>query len=241
MVLRGRTWPEGYPGGYKTLEGVYANSPSGDGVARHIDRYFLSRMLAVAVRSRCRLLTKLLDQRACEEAPGAKWLNLACGPCRELLALAAPTDGRTIYCVDSDKNSLDYAKELLADRPLGDRHFVTENAYRFVNAKRTTERYGEFSTIYSAGLFDYIPGDKLSPLLRGLYDSLASGGLFITPFKDINRYETFDYHWFVKWHYFYQRTEADFRAVFADAGIPDSEISAQRDDTGVLLFFSIRE
>jgi hypothetical protein len=45
----------------------------------------------------------------------------------------------------------------------------------------------------------------------------------------------------VKWHYFYQRTEADFRAVFADAGIPDSEISAQRDDTGVLLFFSIRK
>jgi extracellular factor (EF) 3-hydroxypalmitic acid methyl ester biosynthesis protein len=241
MVARARNWPEGYPGDYKTLEAVYANSPSGDGVGRHIDSYVLSRTLAVAVRSRCRMLTKLLDQRAREEAPGARWLNLACGPCRELVALAAPADSRTIYCVDSDENSLNYAKDLLADRLLGDRHFVTENAYRFVNAKRTTEKYGQFTTIYSAGLFDYIPSDKLSPLLRGLYDSLAPGGLFIAPFKDRNRYETFDYHWFLKWHYFYQRTEPDFRAIFADAGVPDREIIVQRDDTGVLLFFTVRK
>jgi len=241
IILRARKWPEGYPGDYRTLEVVYANSASGDGIACDLDRYVLSRTLAVAVRSRCRLLTKLLDERAREEPPGAKWLNLASGPCRELLTLTAPPADRTIYCVDSDKNSLDYAKNLLADRPLGELHFVTENAYRFVNAKRTIELYGQFSTIYSAGLFDYIPSDKLAPLLRGLYESLVPGGLFIAPFKDMNRYETFDYHWVLKWHFFYQRTDADFRAVFGEAGIPADAISLQRDDTGVLIFFIIHK
>lgn len=239
MVHRARKWPEGYPGDYKTLEGVYANSPNGEGVARHIDQYFLSRTLAVAVRSRCRLLTRLLDKRAQEEAPGAKWLNLACGPCRELLSLTSPANHRAIYCVDSDKNSLAYAKKLLANHDLGERHFVTENAYRFVNGKRTIDKYGQFTTIYSAGLFDYVPSEKLVPLLKGLYESLAPGGFFIAPFKDSNRYETFDYHWFVRWHYFHQRTEPDFRTLFAEAGIPASEIRVQRDDSGVLLFFTV--
>lgn len=241
MALRGRTWPEGYPGDYRTIEGVYANSPGGNGVGIHIDRYFLSRTLAVAVRSRCRHLTMLLEQRAAEESIGSKWLNLACGPCRELLPLSSLLNERIIFCVDSDINALKYAENLFALYPLDNFRFITENANRFVNAKRTIKRYGYFSTIYSAGLFDYIPNDKLSILLRGLYDTLLPGGLFIAPFKDMTRYETFDYQWFVKWHFFYQRSETDFRAAFTEAGIPDNLINVQRDDSGVLLFFIIRK
>jgi hypothetical protein len=57
----------------------------------------------------------------------------------------------------------------------------------------------------------------------------------------MNCYEAFDYHWFTKWHFFYQRNEADFRAVFSDAGIPPNAMSVERDETGVLLFFTIRK
>ena len=53
-----------------------------------------------------------------------------------------------------------------------------------MNAGRTVEQYGRPTTVYSAGLFDCIPDDKLAPLLRGLYDAMAPGGLFIAPFKD---------------------------------------------------------
>ena len=241
MAVRARNWPEGYPGDYRTLEGVYRNTPSGKGVGIHIDRYFLSRTLAVAVRSRCRHLSELLTIRSAEEPPGAKWLNLACGPCRELLSISSSANGRCIYCVDSDTNALDYAKDLLADASLGKFHFLEGNAYRFANAKRNIDRFGLFSTIYSAGLFDYIPSKQLSTLLSGLYESLAPGGIFIAPFKDKTRYETFDYHWFVKWHYFFQRDESEFRAVFAKAGISYDAIRVERDDSGVLLFFIIRK
>jgi hypothetical protein len=87
-----------------------------------------------------------------------------------------------------------------------------------------------------------MPADEIQQaLVRGLYDSLAPNGLIIAPFKDMNCYETFDHHWFTKWHFFYQRTEADFRAVFSDAGIPSNAMSIERDDSGVLLFFAIRK
>lgn len=91
MMNRARTWPEGYPGDYRTLEAVYGNHSSGDGVGLHLDRYFLSRTLAVAVRSRCGRLSELLKARVACEPQGALWLNLACGSCRELLALPPPT------------------------------------------------------------------------------------------------------------------------------------------------------
>ena len=64
MMSRARSWPEGYPGDYRTLEAVYANEPSGGGIGLQLDRYFLSRTLAVAVRSRCRHLSRLLIDRA---------------------------------------------------------------------------------------------------------------------------------------------------------------------------------
>lgn len=51
---------------------------------------------------------------------------------------------------------------------------------------------------------------------------------------------TFDYHWLCRWHFFLQRPESEFRAAFAAAGIPSEAISAERDETGVLLFFTVR-
>jgi extracellular factor (EF) 3-hydroxypalmitic acid methyl ester biosynthesis protein len=240
MMRRARSWPEGYPGDYLTLERVYANAPAGDELGQILDRFFLTRTLAVAVRSRCRHLSELLRARAEEEGGEGNWLNLACGSCRELLAVQGARGNRRVVCVDMDKNALQYAERQLANRPPGEVRCLAENAYRFMNARRNIERFGSFTTVYSAGLFDYLPDDRLAPLLRGLYDSLAPGGLFIAPFKDMHRYETFDYHWVVAWHQFYQRNEAGLRAVFRVAGIPTEEITVSRDPSGVLLFFTIR-
>lgn len=241
MITRARNWPEGYPGDYKTLEAVYANQPTGNGVGLHLDRYFLSRTLAVAIRSRRRHLSSLLTARSAAEQTDAKWLNLACGPCRELLNVPPPIQRRTVICVDSDTNALSYAANLLAARPLGEVQFLAENAYRFANAQRNVKRFGYFSTIYSAGLFDYIPSERLSTIVGALYQSLSIDGMLIAPLKDCRRYETFDYHWGVRWHFFFQRDETEFRAIFAAAGIPVDAISVERDNSGVLLFFTIRK
>lgn len=238
LMHRARAWPEGYPGDYLTLEAIYANQPQGEGVSGLLDRYFLSRTLAVAVRSRLRTLCRLLSERSTAEPAGARWLNLAAGSCRELLytppALIAQ---RQILCIDYDTKALDYAKRLLAERTGDAITFRTDNAFRMANAKRNVERHGKFTTIYSAGLFDYVKSEPLTRLVAGLYGSLAEDGVLIAPFKDATRYETFDYHWLVNWHFFLQRSEDDIHRVFSEAGVPRERIAVTRDPSGVILFF----
>lgn len=237
---RARVWPEGYPGDFRTLEGIYANTPVGDGLAQHLDRYSLSSTLAVAIRSRLRRMTELLTSRQQEEGGSCHWLNLACGPCRELLSLAAPDAGQTIvHCVDTDPNALHYARILLAQSPVAT-DFIPDNALEFDDAHRNIDRFGPLSTIYSAGLFDYIKSERLVSLLGGLYDSLQPDGVLIAPFKEQRYYDTFDYHWYSKWHYFKQRSEDEYRSILAKAGVPDDAISLERDESGVILFFVVR-
>jgi len=234
-----RTWPEGHPGDCMTLEQIYRNEPSSEGIGGHLDRYLLSRTLAVAVRSRMRMLSRLLRDRARVETGRGNWLNLGCGSCRELLALDDDSPNRTIYLVDTDRNALEFSRNLLAGKKTGAIKFLAENPLRFLRAERNLERFGPFSTIYSAGLFDYLDDSPLARLLGGLYRSLADGGLLIASFNDKTRYDTFDYHWLSQWHFFLQRAEPDYRALLAEAGIPDQAVRMERDDTGVILFFLI--
>ena len=148
---------------------------------------------------------------------------------------------RVIYCVDTDTNALEYATNLISGKNIGRVEFLRENAFRFINAKRVIENYGQFTTIYSAGLFDYIKSDHLTRLIAALFGCLKEAGVFIVPFKDCRRYTTFDYHWFVKWHFFFQRTHEHFMQIFADAGVPHNAITVERDDSGVILFFILHK
>jgi hypothetical protein len=239
MLNRVRRWPEGYPGDYKTLESFYANEPAGDGLPRHLDTYTLGRTLAVAVRSRIRKLGQYVHEQAERETTAGNWLNLACGSSRELLTVRTGCPDTVVHLLDTDANALSFSEQMLANKLPFKLQLHHENALRFVEADRNIRRFGRFTMIYSAGLFDYIPTDKLVRLLAGLYGSLADGGLFVTPFKDRRRYETFDYHWVAKWNYFFQREEAEFRSILADAGIPDDAIRAERDESGVIIFYSI--
>ncbi len=235
LITRARSWPEGYPGDFLTLEALYNNAPWADrGLGNFLDRYFLCRTLAIAVRSRLRKLTDLLNYRASDEQGASNWLNVACGPCRELLSVPR-ADNRKIWCIDQDEQSLAYAEDLLQRKHNAE--FRKLNAFRLVNAEKTVQQFGELTTIYSAGLFDYIETERLTRLLAGLYQSLAKDGVLIASFKDQIRYDTFDYHWFMKWHYFLQRSQSECYALLEGAGVPHDKMTVVRDDSGVILFF----
>jgi hypothetical protein len=239
LMRRIRTWPEGYPGDYLTLEAMYGGPrPASEGVGAHLDRYAASRTLAVAVRSRLRKLAALLRERAEGERLPSRWLNLACGSCRELLSVPAAA-GRTVLGVDQDPRALAYARDLVA--PTGHALETRDmNALRFARAEQTLRRFGPQDVIYSAGLFDYIETETLVRLLAGLHGALAPEGLLLASFKDRRRYDTQDYHWISRWHFFLQRTEEEFRAIVERAGVPPHRYTVERDESGVILFFLIR-
>ena len=253
IVTHARKWPQGYAGDYRILEDIYTywqrkdmdpdNTPT-DFWTDHVQ----SSTLARAVRCRMRRLRELLTNRVESEAGlEGNWLNVACGPCRELLDVPARKKTTAkIYCLDQDHESLTYAEHLLLGRSsdggaecpnVGTIDFVQGNALRLVDPKITNDLYGPLTTIYSAGLFDYLATTSVTKLIHGLYDALAPGGLLIMPFKDKDRYDTFDYHWLMEWHFFLQRSQADVAQIIRNAGIPDDMWTVERDESGVILFF----
>ena len=246
FITHARTWPAGYAGDYRILDDMYTylhrkeidpeNTPMDFWTS-----YIQSCTLVRAVRCRMRRLRELLTARVETEPTEGNWLNVACGPCRELLDVPARKNTTAkIYCLDQDPASLTYAMELLGrgDCPnAASVEFVEGNALRLVDPKKTHTTYGPLTTIYSAGLFDYLSTSSVTKLIHGLYDALAPGGLLIMPFKDKDRYDTFDYHWLMEWHFFLQRSQAEFAQIIQNAGIPDDKWTVERDESGVILFF----
>jgi len=235
-----RTWPRGYQGDYLLLEGVYRNIPLSQGLGYYLDRHSLSTTLSVAVRERLAVLRDLLaiQLRSREEL---RILNIACGSCREVLDLAqeVKTSRAKITCVDFDVEALRFSSTRLshAGIPSDQLEFRRYNAMKMINRDRNMREFGMQDVIYSAGFFDYLQDHVLVPLLQALYELLNTGGKLIAPFKDSRRYKTQEYHWFIKWDGFYQRTEQDMWMLFEKAGIPFSAIKTKRDRSEVILFF----
>ena len=239
FMLRSRTWPMGYPGDYETLEGIYRNGPMSTGIGYYLDLHFLKTTLATAVRERKDLMREILKEEIqLRKAPAI--LNLACGSCREIVEIASLIQhaDATLMCVDIDPNALDFAANRFAHAKLPSSmvQFRKYNAIKMINAERNQKEFGLQDIIYSIGLFDYLDDNVLIRLLGALYESLRPGGVLITSFKDRTRYETYEYHWFVDWSSFLQRTEADVRALFDAARIPSSPLSMSRIPNGAVYF-----
>ncbi len=235
-----RTWPRGYQGDYLLLEGVYRNIPLSQGIGYYLDRHALSTTLSTAARERLATLQGLLADQLLRRDE-LRFLNIACGPCRELFELVQEikTSRAKIMCIDFDVEALSFASNRLAhaDIPSEQITFLKYNAVRMINHERNLKEFGMQDVIYSAGFFDYLADHVLIALLRAYYMLLNPGGTLIAPFKDGRRYRTPEYHWFIKWDGFLQRTEEDMWTLFAKAGIPFSAIKTKRDKSEVILFF----
>jgi SAM-dependent methyltransferase len=242
FMNRARTWPQGYPGDYKTLEGVYRNIPMSTGIGFYLDRYFHSTTLAMAVRERRTTLSELLKGELTNRQ-NPKILDIACGSCREILELASDIrkSGARITCIDFDSDALDFSVKRLSyqDSPSEQIEFRKYNAMRMISHERNLKEFGMQDVIYSTGLFDYLEDNVLIRLIKSIYELLNYNGKLIISFKDCRQYKTFDYHWLVDWNAFYQRTEEDIWALFEKVEIPYGNIKIQREKSGVIIFFVI--
>lgn len=240
-INRTRTWPQGYQGDYKTLEGVYRNTPLSDGIGYYLDRYMLSSTLAEGVRQRLIKLGELLrDELITRQNP--KVLDIACGSCREILDLIPEIQKSEakFTCVDLDSDALNFSMNRLsyANLPQDQIELFRYNALRMFDHELNMMEFGMQDIIYSVGYFDYLPDDFLIKMLNALYMLLNPGGKLIASFKDADRYRAQGYHWFADWDGFLQRNKEDFDRLFAQAGIPANALSVAREKSGVIIFYT---
>jgi extracellular factor (EF) 3-hydroxypalmitic acid methyl ester biosynthesis protein len=143
-----------------------------------------------------------------------------------------------LTCVDNDVEALQFVQRNVM--PAMPHHmqvnFVRYNALRMTSAKANVERFGKNDIIYSVGLCDYIPDDYLIPMLRGWRESLAEGGVVYVAFKDCELYDKTEYQWLTDW-YFYQRTTADCRRLFQQAGYDMEQLVESRTEMDVIINF----
>jgi len=241
LVRHARTWPQGYQGDFKILETLYKNIPVSEGIGYYFDKYGLSLPLAAAVRNRIMKLEELVRQEIAVRN-AASVLNIACGSCRELMGLA-PVIVRTkaqITCVDMDADALAFAMERLSHTEAAENiTFRKYNAARMFDDELNMAAFGKTDIIYSVGLFDYLPSEFLAKMLGALYRLLYTDGTLIAAFKDAEKYRHQDFHWLIDWTGFLQRTEKEFLSILDAAGIPQSSIIEERDETGIIIFYLI--
>jgi extracellular factor (EF) 3-hydroxypalmitic acid methyl ester biosynthesis protein len=238
---RARTWPQGYQGDYKTLETLYRSVPQSDGLGYFLDNFSLNTTLAVAVRNRIRMLQDILKAELSKRLK-PNILNIACGSCRELFEITPEIiDSKAHFtCIDHDNDALSFSQNrLYYTDALRHIDFRKYNALRLFDYEVAVQDFGPQDVIYSAGLFDYLDSDFLVKVLDSMYKLLNNDGKLIAAFKDARNYRSQKYHWFFDWDGFLQRSEEDFRDILADAQIPASKISEQRDETGAIIFYTI--
>ena len=246
-IHRVRTWPQGYQGDYKTLESIYRNTPLSEGIGYYLDLCCLDFPLGVAVRNRIEKLEGMLREEL-QKRTSPSVLNIACGSCREVFELATEIEqsGARFTCIDLDNDALAFAANRLSYTNISpvtsDQVILRKyNAVRMFDHEMNMNEFGMQDIIYSVGLFDYLPTDFLTNLLRALYKMIKPGGKLIASFKDTERYRSQEYHWIFDWDGFLQRNEEDFRNILFDAGIPVSAITETREDSGVIIFYLIEK
>lgn len=236
------TKPRGYAGDYEILTRLYDGKPVTLGLGGYLDCHFLQSELGTSVPLRLQMVREFLIDEA-RQRREMSVLNIACGPCREYAAdWELPADCHVdVVCADADEVALDYVRTHVMPHlpPTIEMTLMQHNALKVGNTALNLKLFGRRDVIYSVGLFDYIPDRLLVRMLAGLRESLAPNGVIYLAFKDSDYYDAMPYQWFVDW-YFYQRTEAECRALLQAAGYDVQSLCLTRDATGSIINYVSR-
>ncbi|MFK7771894.1 MAG: class I SAM-dependent methyltransferase [Saprospiraceae bacterium] len=225
--------PHGYAGDFEIIEMVYVNQISPNFLFQKWDSFYQGFAACHAVRNRKTYFKNLLKEKVKSGKP-LQILNLASGPCRDLLEFFEenPSTFLQIDCIELDRNAIDYATQLLGESK--DKvHFIEQNIFKFQTDKK-------YDLVWSAGLFDYFDHKVFTRLLTRFLSNVKKGGeLVIGNFHPRN--PTFEIMEFTNWH-LHHRTETNLVNLANQAGITDySKISIEMEPEGVNLFLRIRK
>ncbi|MDP3921095.1 MAG: class I SAM-dependent methyltransferase [Candidatus Omnitrophota bacterium] len=233
--------PYGYAGDYKIIDDIYRNSPTTQGVERLFDNYFMMSTISNAVRNRksdCkRIMTDLISRHTGELI---KLMNLASGPCRDVLEILSDPAVRNknvaFQCADQDLHAIDYASKLLNHDPRV--KFVRQNAVRIALKKDIESAMeGGYDAIYTMGLFDYLDSRVSVKLIQNLRKLLKPGGILVI--WDVrDKFSNPSVHfmeWVGDWNLTY-RDDDEFRSFFVQSGFRPEDLEVGFEQQGIIQY-----
>jgi extracellular factor (EF) 3-hydroxypalmitic acid methyl ester biosynthesis protein len=235
-------WPRGYAGDFETVE--YLCYPqrfctSRPSFADIVHDYVLTSQATQQHRNKIVRQAMMVLETAVDADAGTRILSAACGGCADLrmvLPMLRHYPG-TFVLLDTDADALEYARGKLG--ALAEKcEFVHQNAMRYV--RHAAQRGEKFDLVYAGGLFDYLADDKVSFIVRTVWENLLKPGgrLLFTNLADehLHRY-TIQYG--TQWQLIL-RSEQSVRELCTRLGIDPSLVTMERDSTGITLLVEIR-
>ena len=239
FVRRLQEWPRGYPGDFETVEYLCDGcSRAEQGTIEDIcERYSLTRAIAQQHRNKvahqaAHVMRTLLDK------PGtARVFSIACGSCPDFRRIAAHLSllGE-LWLNDSDSDALTFSARAL-QQIHGRIHLRPGNAIKVV---RKTAQHGlKFDLVLAGGLFDYLPDEHATYLIKHAWSLLDAGGVFF--FTNIARGNPYRplIEYFGDW-FLIERTAEEVMRLCGEAGIPREAVSITREETGLTLLIELR-
>lgn len=180
IVERIYSKPRGYAGDFLTIEWMYANEPGGAGrIGPLIDRLFLERPAAKAVRNRRGLLAEEIRAAVARSGGAGKVTSLACGPARELFDVFGELDDPqhlAATLIDIDLQALALVSDRRDKLGLAKRMKLHQgNLVYLATGREQLELEGQ-DLVYSIGLIDYFSDRFVVALLDWIHARLKPGG-----------------------------------------------------------------
>ncbi|HKP56645.1 MAG TPA: hypothetical protein VJV78_07995 [Polyangiales bacterium] len=254
-LRRAKEKPLGYAGDYELMNGIYgygdyASFSGSTLLAKAINMLATAAPSSVAVVERKNLikrrLSALLDTCKPSGRP-IRILSLAAGPAQEIFELLETRTSMPhpveIVLFDQDKRALAYAygrlERLISERWAEQVRLIYrhDTIKRLLRDPHLFDSVGEFDTIFSCGLFDYLPEQTAVTLTSSLFANLApEGRLHIG-----NQTSLSSSRWAIEFHcdwYLIYRQHADMLA-FARAGAPSADAFIEEEPTGINPFVTL--
>lgn len=222
--------PHGYAGDFEIIDKIYTNAISEDTNLKKWDSYFHSLEATKAVRNRKTYFKHILKSKS----SGIKVLNLASGPCRDIVEFYEESDQNVHFdCIELDMNAIEYGKGLLQkiDTKIKNVNFIHKDILKFCTKD-------EYDLIWSGGLFDYFEDKIFIRVLKRFLKNIKKGGeLVIGNFHPRNPSRAIMEFGF--W-YLHHRTEDDLIRLAHLCGVDNDRIEIKSECEGVNLFLHIK-
>ncbi|MEK7653457.1 MAG: class I SAM-dependent methyltransferase family protein [Patescibacteria group bacterium] len=208
---------------WKALDIIY-NHPFGQrkSIGGFVDDFWIGMINAQAVRNRLKLVKQEIRRAILRFSnhQEIRLLSLAAGSSQGIIEVMAELKTKGIrvraLLLDIDQTALDYAQVMAKRHGVDDQ---IETVKTSIAQVARVSRDFRPQIIEMLGLLDYIPHDKAIRLVRKIWESLDSKGIFLT--CNINHnIEMYFLKWVINWSMIY-RTPAELAEIITKSGFSD--------------------